>query len=323
MTPRFPRLLPLAAAAAALAAGCVPTQSAVRGAGSARGTEAWSWRMGATDSRWSQDRSQNAVRAELASRPAEDAASAAEPEPAAEDEAVMTLEPDPVGPRTKPKAVAAVPARTGKKGRVQPLPTSDSDEEFLDKILDQKADAEGGEITMAAVELPKAAPAKKKKKMTRAERRKALRLARLEKKKARELAAREARLRGKRARIDEEEGKRVATSRKTRSKKKGDFDENGEGFIDEDDDSDAEEDEVEREIASGYVDEDEDEDEEDKDAPPPAKKKAKPASAASTSSPSSSSSKAIARATPAKKVKTDWSGQALDDEDPLKPSKKK
>ena len=320
MTPRLPRLLPLAAAVAALAAGCVPTQSAVRGAGSARGTEAWSWRMGATDARWSQDRSQNAVRAELASRPAEDAAPAAEPESAADDEAVMTLEPDPVGPAKKPKAVAAVPARASKKARVQPLRTSDSDEEFLDKILDQKADAEGGEITMAAVELPKAAPAKKKKKMTRAERRKALRLARLEKKKAKELAAREARLRGKRARVDEEEQTRTATARKAkRSKKKGQFFENGEGFIDEDAGADEEEDDVQR-VSSDDEDEEEDDGDDDEVVAAPVKKKAKPATASSTSS---SSSKAIARATPAKKVKTDWSGQALDDEDPLKPSKKK
>lgn len=319
MTRTFRPLLLLCVMSAAVAAACVPTQTAVRGSGG-RGTEAWSWRMGATEGRWTRDRSQNAVRAELGSQSPAPAAEPEEPAAAGEDEAEMTLEPDPVGPAKKPKAVTVASARpTAKKARVQPLHASDSDEEFLDKILNEKADAEGGEITMAAMELPKAKTPAKKKRMTRAERRKALRLARAEKKKAKQLAAREARLRGKRARIDEEEQTRAGAARKAkRNKKKGTFDENGEGFIDDDADGEAELDEVERKIASGYQDEDEEEDEADDDdeeaVAAPAKKKAKPAAAPA---------KAVARAAPAKKVKTDWSGQAVDDEDPLKASKKK
>lgn len=328
MTPRDRRLLVLSILCAALAAACVPTQRAVRSKASARGTEAWSWRMSATDGRWSSDRTQNAARAELAARPAGTAA----PEPAAavEDDVEMTLEPDPVGPAKKPKAVAVAPARPAparKAGRAQPVRASDSDEEFLDKILNDNADADSGEITMAAMELPKAkreaAPVKKKR-MTRAERRRARLLARAEKKRAKQMAAREGRLRGKRTRVDEEEQSRAKAARKAkRSKKKGQFDENGEGFIDdEEEDEGEEEDDVEREIASGYVDEEEedgeeeDEEEEDEEeVAAPARKKARPAGR---------SSKAIARSSPpAKKVKTDWSGQAVDDEDPLKSSKKK
>ena len=336
MTPSA-RLLLLAAAA--LAAGCVPTQRAVRGP-SARGTEAWSWRMGATDGTWSSDRTQNAARAELAS---ESARTAAEPEPepagAVEDEAEMTLEPDPVGPAKKPVAVAVAAARPAKKpARVQPLRASDSDEEFLNKILDDNADAEGGEITMAAVELPRSkkkerdlepAPAPvKKKKMTRAERRKARLLARAEKKKAREMAAREARLRGKRARIDEEEQTRASHARKAhRKKRKGTFFKNGEGFIDDDGDRARDEDDDGVEVVSSSDEDDDgvevvstrdeddeaDEDEDEEEAPPPPKKKAKPAP-----------SKAVAKAGPVKKVKkvkSDWRGQVVDDEDPLKAKK--
>jgi hypothetical protein len=314
MTPNRRRLLLLAAAA--LAAGCVPIQQSARGPG-ARGTEAWSWRMGATEKRWTSDRPQSEAGAALAAGPSRDAA---EPEPvAAEDEAEMTLEPDPVGPAAKKPTAVAV-SRPAKKARGQELRASDSDEEFLDKILNDKADAPSGEITMAAMEMPasKVEQPAKKKRMTRAEKRKARLLAKLEKRKAKEIAAREARLRGKRARADEEENQRASSARKTsrdskgkkaRKSKKGEFDENGEGFIDEDDEGDAEQDDVEREIAAGYDDEEDDEDEEPA-APPP--KKAKPAAA---------SSKAVAKA-PVKKVKTDWSGQAIDDEDPLKGKKK-
>ena len=153
-------------------------------------------------------------------------------------------------------------------------------------------------------------------------------LAKAEKRRAKEIAAREARLRGKRARVDEEENQRASSARKTsrdkgkkaRKGKKGDFDENGEGFIDEDADSDAEQDDVERKIAAGYDDEEDDE-EDDEDrakahdgeeevATPAKKRKAKPAAA-----------KEVAKA-PAKKVKSDWRGQAVDDEDPLKGKKK-
>jgi hypothetical protein len=270
--------------------------------------------MGATQKRWTSDRPQSEASAALATGPAHDAA---EPGPVtAKDEAEMTLEPDPVGPAAKKPTAVAV-SRPAKKARGQELRASDSDEEFLDKILNDKADAPSGEITMAAMEMPasKVEQPAKKKRMTRAEKRKARLLAKAEQRKAKEIAAREARLRGKRARVDEEENQRASSARKTsRDKgkkagksKKGEFDENGEGFIDEDDDSDAEQDDVEREIAAGYDDEEDDDDQEPAPAP---KKKAKPVA-----------SKAVAAKAP-RKVKTDWSGQAIDDEDPLKGKKK-
>ena len=316
MTPNRRRLLFLAAAA--LAAGCVPTQQSARGS-RARGTEAWSWRMGATEKRWTSDGSQS----EAGTREAEPTRAAADPGPVAiEDEAEMTLEPDPVGPaKKKPTALAA--ARPAKKSRGQGLRASDSDEEFLDKILNDKSDAPSGEITMAAMEMPasKVDQPVKKKRMTRAEKRKARLLAKAEKRKAKEIAAREARLRGKRARVDAEENQRAASARKTsrdtgkkrRKSKKGEFDENGEGFIDEDEaGADDEDDDEEVVTVSRHSDDDDadDEDDDEEEPAPPPKKKAKPAA-----------SKAVAKA-PAKKVKSDWRGQAIDDEDPLQGKKK-
>jgi hypothetical protein len=270
--------------------------------------------MGATQKRWTSDGSQSAA----AVRPSR---AAADPGPVAvEDEAEMTLEPDPVGPAAKKPTAVAV-ARPAKKVRGQALRASDSDEEFLDKILNDKADAGGGEITMAAMEMPasKVDQPAKKKRMTRAEKRKARLLAKAEKRRAKEIAAREARLRGKRARVDEEENQRASSARKTsrdkgtkpRKSRKGDFDENGEGFID-DDDASADDDGEEAVAASRHGDDDDADDEDDEEEPAsPPRKKAKPAAA-----------KEVAKAAPAKKVKSDWRGQAVDDEDPLKGKKK-
>jgi hypothetical protein len=360
MTP-LRRLLLLSVAA--LAGGCVPAQSAIRG--QARGTEAWSWRMSANQGKWSNNSAQAQVR-KMAARPsagsqqADDATAAALPEPAA-DEAEMTLDPDPVAPAKKPKALVA---RTAPTKRTEPakrtarpvvdLETSDSDEEFVNKIIDTNADAEDGEITMSAVKLPKtkaeraaarkaqkesspvpavadaeeaAPPPKtpaKKKHMTRAEKRRAKLMAKLEKKKAKEMAAREARLRGKRARVDEEERERASTARKaTRNKRKGKFFKNGEGFI-EDEDAAADEDEddeasADDEDADEQDEEDADDDDEDVVVVVSTKKKAKPEAAAAARP----ASKPAAKGKPAPRVKSDWRGQAVDDEDPLKASKKK
>src|SRR5262245_60773172 len=151
MTP--PRHL-LVLVLAAACGGCVPTQRAINGQG-ARGTEAWSWRMSATEGRWSGD----------GMRPGERrvaAASAAEPEPGAAaeaapaaDDAEMTLEPDHVAPAARPRALVARAAKAKRSQRVVDLKTSDSDEEFVNKIIDDNADAEDGEITMSAMALPK------------------------------------------------------------------------------------------------------------------------------------------------------------------------
>jgi hypothetical protein len=179
------------------------------------------------------------------------------------------------------------------------------------------------------------APAKKKH-MTRAEKRRAKLLAKLEKKKAKEMAAREARLRGKRARIDPEESERASSARKARrSKHKGKFFKNGEGFIDDEEAADDSDDE---EAAASDDDEDDDDassddddsgDDESDDADDDSvvvvttKKKAKPMAAPARPAAGKPATKAaVAKGKPAH-VKSDWRGQAIDDEDPLKTAKKK
>jgi len=331
--------------------GCVPTQRAIRG--QSRGAETWSWRMSATEGRWSSDRAHAGTRPAAAGE--EVAAPAPEPEATADD-AEMTLEPDPVAPAQKPKALVARAPRGKRSQPVVDLKTSDSDEEFVNKIIDANADAEDGEITMSAMELPKTraeraaakkklsapvtdivpeeakapAPAKKKH-MTRAEKRRAKLMAKLEKKKAKEMAAREARLRGQRARVDEEERQRVSSARKDKRKKhKGKFFKNGEGFIDDEDSSaDNSDDE---EVATSDDDEDDDassdddddsgdddsDDDDDSVVVVTSKKKAKP-----TAAPAKPAASKPAAKGKAAHVKSDWRGQAIDDEDPLKGQKKK
>lgn len=349
------RLLTLALAA--VLGACVPTQRAVRG--QARGTEAWSWRMSATEGRWAKDGVQ-ANASPAAARPAtppEPTSRSAGPAPVADD-AEMTLEPDPVAPAKKPKALVARAAK-GKRAApaVVDLQTSDSDEEFVNKIIDDNADAEDGEITMSAMELPKtraeraaarkklsapvvdieAEPAKttpaRKKHMTRAEKRRAKLMAKLEKKKAKEMAAREARLRGKRARVDEEERQRASSARKARrDKHKGTFFKNGEGFIDDeaagdggDDEeaaaSDDDDDDDGDDAASGDDDDSGDDEDDGSVVVVSSKKKAKP-SAAPAKPAAAVASKPAGKAK-AGHVKSDWRGQAVDDEDPLRSAKKK
>ncbi len=346
MTPL--RRLALLALAAALA-GCLPSQRAMNG--HARGGEAWSWRMSATHGRWSSDvAGSKHVAAGTAAE--QEPAAAAEQEPAADD-AEMTLEPDPVAPAKKPKALVARAAKAKRSQPVVDLKTSDSDEEFVNQIID---DAGTGEITMSAMELPKSkaerasakkklsapvadivpdaaktpAPARKKH-MTRAEKRRAKLLAKLEKKKAKEMEAREARLRGQRARIDEEERERVSSARKDRrrgKKHKGKFFKNGEGFIDDESAADEQEDDdaaSDEDDDSGDEDSGDDEDEDDGSVVvvTTTRKKAKPAAAPArpaATKPAVSKPAAKGKLAP---VKSDWRGQALDDEDPLKASKKK
>ena len=285
----------------------------------------------------------------------------AQPEPG---DAEMTLEPDPVAPAAKPKALVARIARTKRSQAAVDLKTSDSDEQFVNKIIDDSADAEDGEITMSAMELPKSkaeraaakkklsapvadvvpevakapAPAKKKH-MTRAEKRRAKLMAKLEQKKAKEMAAREARLRGQRARIDEEERERVSSARKDRRSKKhkGKFFKNGEGFIDDEDaaggddsgdEGAADDDDADDDASADDDDSGDDEDDDDSVVVVSSKKKPKPMAAPAKPAATKPAATKPAASKPAAKgkathVKADWRGQAIDDEDPLKSQKKK
>jgi hypothetical protein len=323
----------LTALAVTFAAGCAT--AAPTGTGSrARGTEAWSWRMNANEGRWNDGI--KASEAEPAAEPEEKVAepetpAVARPKTRADDPWAWRLGKTKV--RAARKTASPKPERVASAPKKKPAPaelrTSPDDEEFLNKILDDNADAEDGEITMAAMELPKAEkaspapkkaaaepemdfePAKvaKKKRLTRAEKRRAKRLARLEARKAKQIAAREARLLGKRARLEREKPARVAKKKKPLPP---------EGFIDE------EEDEEEDEVAE--VDEDSGDDEEEveeEDEPRPAKTKSKAIAAKAAKKPVklASSGKSTAPRSRPRPVKTDWSGQAIDDEDPLKPKK--
>jgi len=286
----------------------------------------------------------------------------AQPEPG---DAEMTLEPDPVAPAAKPKALVARIARTKRSQAAVDLKTSDSDEQFVNKIIDDSADAEDGEITMSAMELPKSkaeraaakkklsapvadvvpevakapAPAKKKH-MTRAEKRRAKLMAKLEQKKAKEMAAREARLRGQRARVvDEEERERASSARKDRRSKKhkGKFFKNGEGFIDDEDaaggddsgdEGAADDDDADDDASADDDDSGDDEDDDDSVVVVSSKKKPKPMAAPAKPAATKPAATKPAASKPAAKgkathVKADWRGQAIDDEDPLKSQKKK